>query len=1525
MKNRIISYILVLALVVSTILGTAIFVGAEGSDAEYKGTALNLAENITVKVQVATTKTVKSARITVDGAAAVTVPAEKIAKSGDDYLLEAEVAVKDFTKDVKFELIGEDGASFFEKVTSAKAYCDVYKEGEFSGLLAALEVYAAAAAAYFDGAAAVNVDADLSGVADAAASGEMPEGISHRSATLVLESETTVRHYFTLAEGKNIENYKFFLDTDGDGEYDAIEKLDVASKLTSEGTTVYYVDVDGITPNELDVVYTVGVYGVADGKTYTCSYGALTYAKSKVNSNSKLANLVKALYNYNAEAGKLKGTITFNANGGSAVEAQTYEYGVDFPVIATSSASLKAFLYWADENGNKVDTIPASSTGDITLTAVWKSCASYSWSTDCSDAKGIYNGYCPNHKDGDDEDAFCDNCGYCIAQCEAQSCSKCGKKTEAKLSYGMLDTKIWENQSYSLRKIKDGIAGAEIGFKQSLSKDTAYLGFGGTSYKNANANGANQIIYNFTLARADEDSPVLRLYGRVRASADKSNSGINIIEITDAGMFKIVGKDSNVYLTTDPHTYSIVVDVSDSVSRDGKTYFTASLYVDGVLAYTGQNNRDFTLDKYDSDNFLQFRVREGSGEGRIWFGDEISIKSVYTENVIRIAGEDKAIPYSYTPGTVTKLPTPTKDGFEFAGWFTDEALTQPIYEIPANSYGEVKIYAKWNPVILDQGFDTDYEGINKSTGASGKFEVADGNLLWAPTKNSSGTQPSMTTSIPGLADYDLTDSTVTYTFELAKANGYDVLPVNFRFLATQGDSGINEVRLITLTANGDVKAGQSNTVLANLNSEFVTIDVVVNFAEKTMEFYVNGLYATKHTNVNVADLSLYTNGGRNLNAYPTATAAAGETPDKAVLFGKIAINGGVNIADIDIDVTTVCTKHVDADDNGFCDNCPEVAFRDGAEALKSETVDEYKVSVEETIIITGTPTYADAPHIFDDDEEYSVSIIDVQNTTFDMVYFTVEGTRANNSDAWIGFAFLTEMPEAGKDLPFADGYNTIKFASYDKAVEIPADAKYLLICDKEPSGNKEVYYYPAEVTFKKETKISENLRDNTLATYTVTNEMIVPGYGVIRYYKPWYDHVFARDTRNSDSKRYAVAFLSIEGCVFEHIEFTAPSSDAKEYGWSFLTELPKAGEVVSYATGYDGFKWTTSYTTTTDIPEDAKYLVIYYQDSWDEKDHYHFDSITFINDGVCNHDALPTTVYATMFSSGMKAGHCDVCGKDVSIEIPANEVTIYSRDNTWSGSDASYYNTPYVYPLLKDGEHFYPTEEHEDGQSLFIEFSVLFNETHKLATKNGKAWIVPGMLSDEDFDTFFKPFYIHIDPNDTKYCLFTGGIELSATFDERYENDVTTYQTSGDVSNDVINNFYGWHRIGVEYWQHAYINDSGNVAYTMYSTLYIDGQPVVQQKKTGMTDHLLYEAKIVDGKLVYSDSSDRCTRITTAFIQHITPAEYGTMYTPVTDAYVSIGEDFILDVTPLTTPQPDTYEVAPGVVLDAPWCFEYSN
>lgn len=127
------------------------------------------------------------------------------------------------------------------------------------------------------------------------------KGLSYYGSSLICKSEMTVRHYFILDNGSDINNYKFsYIDTDG-------YEVSLTPKKASDGG-VYCVDISGIMACSLDKNYVCRVTGMDSSQIIELNYGPLSYAYSVANdkdSSIELKNLMNALYMYSEMASKV--------------------------------------------------------------------------------------------------------------------------------------------------------------------------------------------------------------------------------------------------------------------------------------------------------------------------------------------------------------------------------------------------------------------------------------------------------------------------------------------------------------------------------------------------------------------------------------------------------------------------------------------------------------------------------------------------------------------------------------------------------------------------------------------------------------------------------------------------------------------------------------------------------------------------------------------------------------------------------------------------------------------------------------------------------------------------------------------------------------------------------------------------------------------------------------------------------------------------------------------------------------------
>ena len=92
--------------------------------------------------------------------------------------------------------------------------------------------------------------------------------------------------------------------------------------------------------------------------------------------------------------------------------------------------------------------------------------------------------------------------------------------------------------------------------------------------------------------------------------------------------------------------------------------------------------------------------------------NDITINAVYKSrplSIVYIDQETNALltelsPNEYNSGEIVTLPIPTKDGYEFNGWFLNKISMYPITEIPAYANGDVTLYARFTELVKHEEF-----------------------------------------------------------------------------------------------------------------------------------------------------------------------------------------------------------------------------------------------------------------------------------------------------------------------------------------------------------------------------------------------------------------------------------------------------------------------------------------------------------------------------------------------------------------------------------------------------------------------------------------------------------------------------------------------------------------------------------------------------------------------------------------------------------------------------------------------------
>ena len=275
--------------------------------------------------------------------------------------------------------------------------------------------------------------------------------------------------------------------------------------------------------------------------------------------------------------------------------------------------------------------------------------------------------------------------------------------------------------------------------------------------------------------------------------------------------------------------------------------------------------------------------------------------------------------------------------------------------------------------------------------------------------------------------------------------------------------------------------------------------------------------------------------------------------------------------------------------------------------------------------------------------------------------------------------------------------------------------------------------------------------------------------------------------------------------------------------------------------------------------------------------------------------AVVTTV-PTVFSEGVEASTCSVCGDPVTRSI---SMTPAITNKYTSNKTQKKYATANIGEVLGD-KTFQP------GNDLYLEFSVLLNDSTENVSGNGFGWghiANNGTdLADKNLDKVFSWFYYRVDAT---WCPFKGGFEFSGAVKDWYnETYGPKYVKEGNKDDYVvIDNYNGWHRFGLQYTQNFYQDANGNVTgHDVTITVYVDGN-VVHKMKMDWGAYF-YEAKLVNGELVYTPN----TNINDYYVVIYNIASGALIdaskpgYFPFADISVSVGDDWVMPVEPVETP-----------------------
>ena len=314
-------------------------------------------------------------------------------------------------------------------------------------------------------------------------------------------------------------------------------------------------------------------------------------------------------------------------------------------------------------------------------------------------------------------------------------------------------------------------------------------------------------------------------------------------------------------------------------------------------------------------------------------------------------------------------------------------------------------------------------------------------------------------------------------------------------------------------------------------------------------------------------------------------------------------------------------------------------------------------------------------------------------------------------------------------------------------------------------------------------------------------------------------------------------------------------------------------------------------------------------------------------------DEWTVTEAANMLNpTGSRTGVCTLCHQDVVEEL-TYEGPIIKECNA---STDRYQMAEVKLENVRGDDHFYPTDENPDGKDLYVEFSILWNETILNFDSTKDPYMV-GRFYDG------KPIY-YLSPVPgckTSDANFSGAFEWMGNFGTPISDaEVTTPPTMcggnpnySDYPNiagtDEAHPEYGWHRFGIRYHLELIEGKTGENLkdYVGTATAYVDGVAIFKLStgSDGMQnwESMLFKAESDgEGGVVYSDAGD----FVIPFIMNKSNTKADTVaYLAFSDVYVTCGTDFVMKVEKVASPEAATLEVAEGVEIPAPVYFKLAD
>jgi len=331
--------------------------------------------------------------------------------------------------------------------------------------------------------------------------------------------------------------------------------------------------------------------------------------------------------------------------------------------------------------------------------------------------------------------------------------------------------------------------------------------------------------------------------------------------------------------------------------------------------------------------------------------------------------------------------------------------------------------------------------------------------------------------------------------------------------------------------------------------------------------------------------------------------------------------------------------------------------------------------------------------------------------------------------------------------------------------------------------------------------------------------------------------------------------------------------------------------------------------------------------------------------------------------TGSERGVCAFCGEEIEHELTFEPYIYSSKLKNGKYADSASYAIGKKAVDIRGDKHFAPSEEDDDGNDLWFEYTFLWNDTlHNWDSDKCLAEMkMFGFRDTTNWSNHREFYYLYTRNNNDGFftsndCPYIGHFDYSTylsgcTPDENCADDLTDLGntlngqligrygagwTVGDdgkaaspyIYDDEMQTMGGWHRLGFRYHQEAEI-DGDEVVYSGYTELYIDGvlcwrvQTAMQNCKSEGKFYSLKEKGLLlwtaeidpedPEKLIYTENDALRIEMRLDSVANSSSA----VYIVVDDPIWTCGDGFALAVERIEEPTPDTLTLAEGIECDA--------